>query len=47
MGDNATTEIPISMMLEPPYICQPHDDSKDFVTQFLENEKALESCLAN
>ncbi len=47
MGEGDKTEIPTSMMLDPPYICQPNEDNKDFVTEFLEKEAELEKCLTN
>jgi len=47
IGEGDKTEIPTSMMLDPPYQCMPHDDSKDFVTEFLEKEAELEKCLTN
>lgn len=47
IGDGKVTEIPTSMMVDPPYICSPHEDSKDFVTEFLEKEAELQKCQEN
>lgn len=47
IGDGNVTEIPTSMMIDPPYICSPHEDSKDFVTEFLEKEAELQKCQEN